>query len=181
MQSECGHQDREHASPTHGCTKAASSVNKQCSHCAVSFMPRTHRNCQAVACSDIGFFLHWPHMATLPRWDMAKKRIKAAKTALKHHAVAASPHRPMHRRAAPPSAVPPCRVGTRSLTAHVLDDLHEAIHELASSEHLTVDETLHLGMALVLRRNGHPLPQSLKLKLKRHRLLSYLPAPAPRS
>jgi len=62
------------------------------------------------------------------------------------------------------------------MTAHVADEVRAAIHDFAKREHLTVDETLHIGMALVLMQGGAPLPPALKLKLKQHRLMSFLPS-----
>ena len=76
--------------------------------------------------------------------------------------------------AQPPAAQPPARIGTRSLTAHVADDIHQAVRDLAKREHLTLDEILHLALALLLNRNNCPLPPSLDLKLKHRRLTSYL-------
>lgn len=74
--------------------------------------------------------------------------------------------------------LPPARIGTRSLTAHVADDIHKAVRELAKREHLTLDEALHLAIALLLSKNNCDMPPSLDLKLKHRRLTSYL-APTP--
>jgi hypothetical protein len=69
---------------------------------------------------------------------------------------------------------PPARVGTRSLTAHVGQDVHQAVHALAEREHLKVDELLQIALALVLTKNNCGLPTSLDQKLKHRRLISYL-------
>ena len=82
-------------------------------------------------------------------------------------------HAAAHR--SPPHRPPPARIGTRSLTAHVADDIHRAVREFAELEHLSLDEALHLSFAMLLLRNRRPLPPSLDQKLKHHRLTSYLP------
>jgi hypothetical protein len=74
-------------------------------------------------------------------------------------------------------AQPPARSGTRSLTAHVAEDIHQAVRDLAKREHLTLDEILHLAFALLLNKNNCPLPPSLDLKLKHRRLTAYLAPP----
>ena len=53
-------------------------------------------------------------------------------------------------------------------------DIHQTVKELAESEHLTVDEAMHLAIALLIRKFGRGPVGSLEVKLKQHRLLSYL-------
>jgi hypothetical protein len=74
----------------------------------------------------------------------------------------------------PPPLARADRTGTRALTAHVAEEIHQAIKEFAGREHLTVDEALHLSLAILLRDNGQKLPEALSLKLRQRRLMSYL-------
>lgn len=67
------------------------------------------------------------------------------------------------------------RAGTKTLTAHVAEDIHAAMKEFTARENLTIDEAVHVGLALLLSQNGYQIPLSLDQKLKRHRLTSYVP------
>jgi hypothetical protein len=76
--------------------------------------------------------------------------------------------------------LPPSRVGTRCITVHAANDVYLEVHDLAADERLTIDEALHLAMALLLKRGGRALPSSLDEKLKERRLTAYLvTSPAP--
>jgi hypothetical protein len=68
------------------------------------------------------------------------------------------------------------RSGTSALTTHVARDVHQAVKDLADSEHLTIDEAMHLAIALLLKRFDRAPVNALEVKLKQHRLQSYLPS-----
>jgi hypothetical protein len=98
---------------------------------------------------------------TNPRKKVSKMATKAARVVV-----------PLHRSRSD-------REGTKALTVHVAEDIHRAVANVADREHLTHDELLHLAIALILERLKSPPVRSLDLKLKQHRLTSYLVPPAP--